>query len=123
MNEVRLIDANALKEEIEKNKEIGLDKNNEPCIEFMQIYQIKNLIDNAPTVTNGTYEQGLRVGAYGRLDEIRPKGEWIKHCPCSSGGWWIRCSECGAIDKSDGSKTINYCWNCGAEMREGDKYD
>ena len=45
-----LISRNALKEEIEKNKEIGLDKNNEPCIEFMQIYQIKNLIDNAPTV-------------------------------------------------------------------------
>ena len=117
MNEIRLIDANALKEEI-NNLAI-------PIYEKM----VLKVIDNAPTVEAISNKEGYEMynkgymSGYERGKPERPQGEWIKHCPCSSGGWWIRCSECGAIDKSDGSKTLNYCWNCGAEMREGDKYD
>ena len=114
MNEIRLIDANALKEEI-NNLAI-------PIYEKM----VLKAIDNAPTVKIDTNDIEYKAYCKGLEDGkkiARPQGEWIKHCPCSSGGWWIRCSECGAIDKSDGSKTLNYCWNCGAEMREGDKYD
>ena len=112
---MRLIDADALKEKSYRD-EFAID-----------VVTVED-IDNAPTVEPEKAKEGELVKAYTKgfdagVETARPQGEWIKHCPCSSGGWWIRCSECGTIDKSDESKTINYCWNCGAEMREGDKYD
>ena len=68
-------------------------------------------IDNAPTVTNGTYEQGFRVGAYGRLDEIRPQGEWIR-----VDKYKVKCNKCEVIHyiaQYPNSAKINYCPNCG----------
>ena len=110
-----LISRNALKEEIEKNKEIGFDKNNEPCIEFMQIYQIKNLIDNAPTVAVDekieTYKNAYRIMSDAFENEVRknerPKGEWKMD---SIGAY---CSNCHAHP----DYTTNFCSYCGADMR------
>ena len=84
---------------------------------FFTLYEILHAIDNAPTITNGTYEQGFRVGAYGR---IRPKGEWI----VNNYGEHI-CSNCGHYALSDEISDNEYkvvlsdfCPNCGADMRQ-----
>ena len=76
MSEVRLIDANALKENI--NKFIGyLDED--------MIYRIKIVIDNAPTVEpdclkckqyDDGYNYGRNIG-YNEGKKERPQGEWI----------------------------------------------
>ena len=107
MSEVRLIDANALKY-----------KNLAEVNGKLTYVLTAEEVNNAPTVTNGTYEQGFRVGAYGRLDEIRPQGEWI-YTPNIIGlseYEGITCSICG----NDSIGDFNFCPNCGAKMREAD---
>ena len=121
MSEIRLIDANALKEKgikwfIDERYYHPLDKS-----ENMSESIFSSLIDNAPTVTNGTYEQGFRVGAYGRLDEIRPQGKWIlKETDCDSGGNnRYECSKCHYTDVHADSAEVPYCWHCGSKMKGG----
>lgn len=105
-----LISREALKTAIEQGEGFSWDSygKDDLCVR-------KKYIDNAPTVTNGTYEQGFRVGAYGRLDEIRPQGEWIKHSTYKD---VLICSKCnhGSNQVYD---TFNFCPNCGIKMKKG----
>ena len=107
-----LISRSALKKVLSETKDIFV---------IACLSNVLDEIDNAPTVTNGTYEQGFRVGAYGRLDEIRPQGKWIlKETDCDSGGNnRYECSKCHYSDIHSQSAEVPYCWHCGADMRGG----
>lgn len=102
MSEIRLIDANALKESFSGYT-------------LFTANTVIEHIDNAPTVTNGTYEQGFRVGAYGRLDEIRPQGDLIKMS--DRFGVYFACNKCG-YDRMK-SDNMNFCPNCGVDFQKG----
>ena len=81
--------------------------------------QIMHDIDNAPTVkindksleiAQKSIELGLRVGkAEGKAE--RPQGEWQK-----VGKYACECSICGESVCGD---FMNFCPNCGADMRKG----
>ena len=79
----RLIDAEALKKEL--TDAYFYD-------ETLEVSEIKQIIDNAPTV------------------EERPQGEWIDID--GDGSLW-KCSKCGKIQCCHGK----YCSDCGADMR------
>ena len=57
------------------------------------------------------------------LHDKRPHGEWIKHIddlyPEDSTEECPFCHELTSC--SDNADELHYCWNCGAEMRRGDK--
>ena len=79
------------------------------------------LIDNAPTVETYKEKYEELKEAYKLLSEAyehevtkeeRPQGEWIFR----SGGYY-KCSECGEVERAE----KNYCSNCGAKMKGGNK--
>ena len=111
MSEIRLIDANALKEEIESR--------------FTFVRHITNIIDNAPTVEPEQAKEGELVKAYTKgfdagVETARPQGEWKEF---KYGLYY--CSRCfERVDKdieridalvSKGERS-NYCPACGAKM-------
>lgn len=50
------------------------------------------------------------------LPSVRHKGEWIYDGYRVKGGIdWVHCSECGQLETA--SAKINFCPNCGADMR------
>ena len=131
----RLIDADALKEELNKKEVVGR-------------FNTLLLIDNAPTVVpdNDIFEWCTDCKEYDqekhccprwsskireaveeikqcKLDELRPKGEWIE---TNSYDENIICSFCktefdGDIKLVCGGENPNFCPNCGADMRKGGK--
>ena len=120
MSEVRLIDANALKEEIEKLNEVAYDVNHVMCMEFVQTYQIQKAIDNAPTVTPSEIQAIMSDYLVYRKDE-RPKGEWklirvADHCGIHDS---FVCPFCN-YEREYRKK--NFCEECGADLR-GKKND
>lgn len=53
------------------------------------------------------------------LDQLRPKGKWIDH---SDTDGYVECPFCGSLTNCEGNKEdLHFCFNCGADMREGDK--
>lgn len=83
MNEARLIDANALKENLRQYFTKG-----------EALYQILTIIDNAPTVAVNCkdcdgYEAGYSAGL---KDAERPQGEWIDY-----DNTFYKCPECGYL--------------------------
>lgn len=107
---MRLIDADALKEEINKKKVVG---------RFNTIM----LIDNAPTVDALPREYHDRV-----LDmtvaelqacqaNLRPQGEWII-VKDEKYGDYVKCPFCG---KELAGTDLYFCVNCGAKMKGGTK--
>lgn len=105
---MRLIDANALKESIEKYRTVHLSHRRLSAIRREAeevINDIRFAIDVASTI-----------------DPVR-RGRWDK----DSIAFYWRCSECGAIVKSNlwdvfldpfsSHRNLNYCPNCGADMR------
>ena len=96
-SEVRLIDANALKEEVIKH------------FDMLDAYFPKHFIeeiDNAPTVN----------GIVGFVE--RPKGKW-KFIQGATTQGSLKCPFC---DYRDYHKTnSNFCSNCGADMRGDNK--
>ena len=112
MSEVRLIDANALKEELLKDKYISWD-----CEYAVTHEDIKKVIDNAPTINpyadSDSYDAGYWQGV---RDTERPKGEWETYLKPSSTGRGltigIKCPFCGyEVDEE-----YAFCV-CGADMR------
>ena len=137
MSEIRLIDANALKEALSQT----------PYNDYDDLTRTENLIDNAPTVAVDNYAMGYQDGVRQVLSERpqgeitdediqnaikqgyndgyemakakyeRPKGEWVSGKDSCSHLWF--CSECKmSVPKNDSCKP-NYCWFCGADMRGG----
>ena len=127
MSEVRMIDANALREVIETyrpikcftDKDIGKNRMVDYCL---------SEIDNAPTV-NFDYliKNAPDVIRYdGNTGKIttRPQGEWLMESELY-GGFGdsvlvITCSICKESFIYRG-KTSNFCPNCGARMTKGDQ--
>ena len=123
---MRLIDADALKEELELSKYIIPNDLNR--LLNSEINRCIEAIDNAPTVDttcpncDSGYAQGYSDG-YLTGKEERPQGEWIKHIRC------IECSVCKdkffADDENENCQDyepctdlrFNFCPNCGADMR------
>ena len=51
--------------------------------------------------------------------DVRPQGKWIDH---SEDYGYVECPFCHELTScSDNADELHYCWNCGAEMRKGDK--
>ena len=129
---MRLIDADALKEDLTKWFPQFTLEGIEPKTLFAQIMRD---IDNAPTVetdieavAKDAYEHGYTDGwkeRYGELDE-RPQGEWIEKVETKQlGHGWLTtheivCSNCGKdAEWLDGGSQLlsKFCPNCGADMR------
>ena len=93
---MRLIDADALKEEVSKKKVVGR-------------FNTLSLIDAAPTIIwcNKTSE------GYPLMD-LRPKeeGKWIIH---DRENLKYGCNQCGNLTNINS----NFCPNCGADMKGG----
>lgn len=112
MNEVRLIDANVLKEVIKANHYLLSAKNNSTDY-GMFTTGIMQAIDNAPTVKTYCYFCGQTE--HGKIEE-RPQGEWI------DSGLEYKCSKCGVRYDIDITEITDFkfCPNCGADMRGDD---
>lgn len=117
MNEVRLIDANVLKEVIKANHYLLSAKNNSTDY-GMFTTGIMQAIDNAPTVKTYCYFCGQTE--HGKIEE-RPQGEWILlETDCDDGGNnRYECSECHYSDVHASSAEVPFCWHCGAGMKGG----
>ena len=106
MSEVRLIDANALKEEVNKKNVVGR-------------FNMLLLIDNAPTVepTFGLFKEMLCAEC-----EKRPQGHWVRDINPYSKAYQLKCSVCGkwgGLTEKGYNHEFNYCPNCGADMKGG----
>lgn len=100
---MRLIDADALIEEVNKKKVVGR-------------FNTLLLIDNAPTITiSHELIEKLVLCVVDTVENIdldkaieayksRPHGKWIGGC---------KCSVCGNFSNDNG----DFCTNCGADMR------
>ena len=110
MNEVRLIDANALIEKVNENKEL---------FEKERVY-LEDLLLNAPTVEPEVYMNGKDYNLYlegykqGKKHFERPQGEWIR-----TALYGKTCYECDSCHLHF-DITTNFCPNCGANMRKGE---
>ena len=107
---MRLIDADALKKEVSKKKVVGR-------------FNTLSLIDAAQTVVVNCkdcdgYEAGYSAGL---KDAERPKGEWTDLSTDGRHIGWIACSVCGQEPPSESNLATDFCPNCGADMRGGDK--
>lgn len=107
---MRLIDADALKEQSIRRRGLSWDK-------LLHLFCITGEeLDNAPTVSPDM----AQVLAYesGKASAERPQGEWKKHGLC------FECPECHCgcmftiVDKIVYGE-LNFCPNCGAKMKGG----
>ena len=121
MSEVRLIDANALKQDLRQYFTDGvLDGVSEKLV----FNQILHDIDNAPTVEQfDDTELQRAIGyadGYSKGREERPQGEWMKE-PNGKTTDIYRCSVCKrSIMLCKGADLTNYPFcHCGADMRKG----
>lgn len=97
---MRLIDADALKEEVNKKKVVGR-------------FNVLSLIDAAQTIIwcSKTSE------GYPLMDlRHREKGEWIRKVDDVGFVSYI-CSECGAEIEVEDPMDDKFCFNCGAKMK------
>ena len=117
MSEVRLIDANALKELFLKN--CGCDCY--LCKNYYYDKQIEkaycHLIDNAPTVEVTDYDTGYQDGLEDGLNDIRPQGKWelYQYQESRKKDWY--CTACLTVVKKPLEKKYVFCPYCGADMR------
>lgn len=108
---MRLIDADALKE-VFKETDVHYGG------------KIKELIDEAPTMSMPTiqaiWESGYFCGLNDTKPRPRPHREWIDH----SDEGYVECPFCGsATNCEDNKEELHYCWNCGAYMRQEEATD
>ena len=120
-----LISRSALKKAIDAIKQTGYDTDCvTPLFDYIELPDLINVIDNAPTVDAYTEDdvktaikEGHKVGyEMAKAKFERPQGEWIEYFDSSSGFTWRTCSRCMF---EDGKKYYKFCPNCGAYMRGG----
>lgn len=128
MSEVRLIDANALKEDLRQYFTDGVLDGVSARVTFNQILLD---IDNAPTVNAYTEEQvqEIREEVVKQFIDTskRQKGEWIIVNQDNEGIHEIKCPFCHYSKGSDFSSILTvtferfppFCESCGADMRGG----
>ena len=63
---------------------------------------------NVPVARVADFISGFEMGK----ERFRKRGHWIEHFDES--GKWYECDQCHA----DWGGSVNYCPNCGADMRE-----
>lgn len=126
MNEIRLIDANALKIEIEKQIAYCDDKSKhqsdmEEVLRYSNTsYGLRlahNYIDNATTVTPSEIQAIMSDYLIYRKEE-RPKGEWVENIErrgCFAGDRTVYSYTC-PFCKVKEFKKYPFC-HCGADMR------
>ncbi len=111
MNEVRLIDANALKYKnlAEVNGILtyvltGEEIDNAPTVEAFTLLQVKELFD---------FNVKL-IDEVENLKKENPQGEWIDH---SEDYGYAECPFCHELTNCDGPiEELHFCWNCGAKL-------
>lgn len=105
---MRLIDADALIEEVNKKKVVG---------RFNTIM----LIDNAPTVPLPNFKKGYKQAIIdGKTNYSRPQGEWIHDGINVEGMDLYRCSICNRSIVTWSSRIDEYPYcHCGAKMKGG----
>lgn len=54
----------------------------------------------------------LQGGLHGQFIEERKKGRWINNSPVT-----MKCDQCGYVIKDWRWNELNFCANCGADMR------
>jgi len=121
MSEVRLIDANALKDKLM----INFSKKPEAQVIYRHLIDI---VDDCPTVEQevfisaGDYDLFLEGYKQGKKDFARPEGEWIMQLHNCDGEFYT-CSVCGRmirvspyVEDNETLKDYPFC-HCGAEMR------
>ena len=118
-NEVRLIDANALKEDLRQYFSDGVLDGISARLAFNQIIHD---IDNAPTADDWEqYSTKLWKEAYEQGKADRPQGEWIKSdWFCEIADYKLHCPIC---HEDILSSHTSFCPNCGAKMKGGETND
>lgn len=98
---MKLIDADALKDFINEGKVCDICDKKQPRCEYSCDFPdyvtplLDKVIDSIPTI-------------------CRPQGEWIDE----DGSYYVNCSCCGyQIDTHYERGYLNFCPNCGADMR------
>lgn len=111
MSDIRLIDVNALKAEIEKTLDNAELSEYEACICVTSIYD--KCIDNAPTVEQKYYERV--IAQINPVIEARPQGEWQEgnHGDYERPDFYFQCSVC----QEETDDTTPYCPYCGSRMK------
>ena len=114
---MRLIDADALLEAMEKERQYLLARGQHGA-EHILVHHCLPLIDNAPTVDLWQLRQEATENALKKAEVLygRPQGEWIKMA--FDDKTILYCSEC----HSHFEYPFDFCPNCGASMKGGDIY-
>ena len=127
MSEVRLIDANALKETIVDLHHRAKEYSEADEAINNIIEAICDDIDNAPTVpqvvvfaenADEKAIEDMKAELQNVIDSERLQGKWIKWDFKTCGGlgdWDYQCSVCGKVYGGE----HNFCPNCGAKMKGG----
>lgn len=109
MNDVRLIDANALIKTVEQAEGLSWDS-----FDRQSLCVRRKFIDNAPTVEYPFYKEAYQTG-YEEGKNDRPHGKWIGVVYSDNRLGVGMCNQCGVNRIID-----NFCSNCGADMRDND---
>lgn len=85
---------------------------------IIDLNALKFILDNDQYTDE--IEEALDTAIFALQQPERKTGTWYEHYSHEDGERdGVRCSECGTHYYFDG-QLMNYCPNCGADMREGD---
>lgn len=105
---MRPVDADALKEEVNKKKVVGR-------------FNVLSLIDAAQTIPLPDFKEGYCQAILdGKTNYSRPRGKWTDLSTDGRHTGWIACSVCGQEPPSESNLRTDFCPNCGADLREDD---
>lgn len=94
----------------------------EPCREAddyeNEIADLHNRLDIAE-YDKERYKEEITTLEAENKGEDRPKGHWIESGYVGNDNYLFECSECHHTDTQSKAVKVNYCWYCGADMREG----